>query len=115
MSPWFLCFSLQLLIYEKDQRREPDGFSKGRHRDPDAYVHIAVLGIKGTGLIQVCTPDKKTILREVEVHEGQMYVMSGSVVDPLTHGVVCIGETDRIVAVLRFIKRSTLLSVYEAL
>ena len=92
-------YSIQLLKYSKGR------FKRGAHHDPEAYEYIVACNIKGHATIDLLMGRR---LWSQPVTEGEMYLLAGHGIRPWKHKVVCHGSSDRIVAVLRFVRLSKL-------
>lgn len=99
-------FTIQLMKYSKGAKQ----FVRTSHHDPKAYEYIVTCGLKGCATVELKRVKKLWIQ---PVSEGEMYILGGPGVWPWKHKVVCHGVSDRIVAVLRFVRHSTLLPLIK--
>lgn len=97
-------FSIQLLKYKKGE----GGFEKTAHQDPKAYEYIATCNIEGNATIHLWS-SSHVICWSQPVGGGEIYILGGPSVREWKHSVRCHTSSEqRIVAVLRFVRKSKL-------
>jgi len=95
--PWFLQLSK---YWGKQSKRDS-------HHDARDYEYIAGCNIKNHATISLRTGRCTTVWSQ-PVGEGEMYLLAGHGIRPWQHKVECHGESERIVAIVRFIRLSKL-------
>jgi len=98
----FIPWSLQLSKYRGKQ------MMRDAHHDPRDYEYIVGCNIKGHATIRLKTGKTSPPVWSQPVGEGEMYLLAGHGVRPWLHEVECHGESERIVAIVRFVRLSKL-------